>query len=63
MVKKWLKAEVSEFDLWEATITTYGEGKIVQARQEDKEEGVPQLKRTFSNYLGIGIDAQVSYRV
>ena len=63
IVKKWLQAEISEFDLWEATITTYGNGKIIQARQEDKEEGLLTLKRTFSNYIGLGIDARVSYRV
>ena len=33
IVKKWLKAEIDTFDLWEAEIRTYEGGKILLARQ------------------------------
>ena len=63
MVQKWMQAEKKNFDLWDAEIDTYEGGKIVYAREEESSKGVRSLKRTFCNYLGLGVDAFVSYEV
>jgi diacylglycerol kinase (ATP) len=61
-VQKWVKASKQKFDLWDVSISTFEGGKITPSSSNvEQEETKTELSKTFSNYVGIGIDARVSY--
>lgn len=62
IVQEWVHAEIRKYDIWDFEMELYDDGDIM--RVKDKREIVLEtkvLKRSFSNYLGVGIDARIGY--
>ena len=58
----WMHAEIREYDIWDFELELYEGGDIRKIK--DKEEFImpeKHLKKSFSNYFGIGIDARIGY--
>jgi diacylglycerol kinase (ATP) len=59
---EWVESAVSDYDIWEVKISTYRNGDISFAKnKEDFWTGKQEYQKSFSNYLGLGVDARVTY--
>lgn len=63
-VDRWMKASVEKYDIWDVRVETYPGGKVwdIKSRLErEREEST--LRKCFTNYVGVGLDARVVYTV
>lgn len=62
IVQQWVHSEIRKYDIWDFEMELYEDGNIM--RVKDKKEIILEsksLKRSFSNYFGVGIDARIGY--
>lgn len=59
---EWINSSVSKYDVWQVEISVFEKGGIYKVK--DKQDFLTDKKvysSGFVNYVGVGIDARVSY--
>lgn len=56
------KAKIGQYDIWEVTIECFDTGMITEIKNGKEYEKVEKrITKNFTNYFGVGTDAQISY--
>jgi diacylglycerol kinase (ATP) len=62
IIKEWLSATICKYDIWDLEMELYEGGDV--RRIKNKQEVIVEdkhIKRSFSNYFSLGIDARIGY--
>lgn len=62
IIKEWLNASIRKYDIWDLELDLHEGGNI--RRIKNRREVVMEdqhIKRSFSNYFSLGIDARIGY--
>ena len=61
-IREWVSAETDYFDLWQVTLKTFDSGSISKVHNRTENQHPSEVfSRVFTNYVGIGVDARVTY--
>lgn len=64
IVKLWNEADEDYYDLWDIEIKTQKTGHFFDIKnQQQRKIEKNVLKRSFTNYVGVGLDARIVYQV